>query len=411
VCATGSIRRTDGSWCQKRQAAPLWIFIVSTITLGELSNNMEGTAPTTPCYVARARVRPAASSYQGSFRPEAHSSAVSANGYSSPKEYSAYSRYSMPQQPQHHSQPPQQQQPIYSQSKHIYGSTIHKAMAKSKDSIGSRHSPVASSEQPSQSRLAGVHPAHLYNGGGASGSGSVVRSQMASPSQSTGGATAGGNSSSASGSGVLLRRPKNTDQSKTPFGSSSSSRRHGMYLPPSSRASLAVMTSMEDCLPPTAVVSESKPPLPPSSSSSTSSAGTGGGGSSDHPRVPPRTRPKSWTSSLFNAMRANHKSVNFQSVMEEHNDLDGSKYQRSSSAETSARFGSLPRGGNGGSGACTPQSVVTPPTRYHEDEDGKASPAGAQLRLPKPRSRTPSPFRAIIKGLVKGTFLKTDGKQ
>ena len=61
---------------------------------------------------------------------------------------------------------------------------------------------------------------------------------------------------------------------------------------------------------------EGKPPLPPTEGPG--GTGTGAGGTGTVPKPPPRTRPKSWTSSLFNAMsRQNHKSVNFQSVLEE----------------------------------------------------------------------------------------------
>lgn len=121
-------------------------------------------------------------------------------------------------------------------------------------------------------------------------------------------------------------------------------------------------------------VNEAKPPLPPLS------GGTGSGERS-------RSRPKSWTSSLFNAMRANHKSVNFQSVLEEqHNDLEGSKYTQPSSASSSGdRLNML--------------------SIFAKEDDGleaAASEKPPQLKLPKPCSRTPSPFRTIIKGLVKG---------
>ena len=62
---------------------------------------------------------------------------------------------------------------------------------------------------------------------------------------------------------------------------------------------------------------DAKPPLPPGPDGAQGTQG-GAGGSGTGPRPPPRTRPKSWTSSLFNAMsRQNHKSVNFQSVLEE----------------------------------------------------------------------------------------------
>ena len=102
------------------------------------------------------------------------------------------------------------------------------------------------------------------------------------------------------------------------------SKRHGMYLqqshPPhqSVRASIAVMNVPDEG---GSFALEGKPPLPPTEGAAGNGSGGGGttaGAAAQGPRPPPRTRPKSWTSSLFNAMsRQNHKSVNFQSVLEE----------------------------------------------------------------------------------------------
>ena len=115
----------------------------------------------------------------------------------------------------------------------------------------------------------------------------------------------------------------------------SPSKRHAVYVEPADGAS--------------------KPPLPPIDGSNSSA-----------PKPPPRTRPKSWTSSLFNAMKNNHRSVTFQCVDEEkiiisdENSVKGNNDRKLN--ETN--FNSLPRS--------------------------------------KPNSRTPSPFRTMVKGL----FLK-----
>ncbi len=115
-------------------------------------------------------------------------------------------------------------------------------------------------------------------------------------------------------------------------------------------------------------------------------------------------------------MRANHKSVNFQSVLEEggchggapghHDSLEGSKYTSVPTVPPSSSGDRL-------------HMMMSPASSLSRDDDetssvGSSSTLGgggggistssssAQLKLPKPRSRTPSPFRAIIKGLVKG---------
>ena len=105
------------------------------------------------------------------------------------------------------------------------------------------------------------------------------------------------------------------------------------------------------------------------------------------PKPPPRSRPKSWTSTLFNAMRTNHRSVTFQCVEEENHRFmaasesteviiatDPTMPLAAASSTEGQKFYSLPR----------------PPAHQ-----GKLGPT---------RSRTPSPFRSMIKGLVKGVF-------
>ncbi|XP_059090197.1 cyclin-dependent kinase 17-like isoform X1 [Tigriopus californicus] len=280
--------------------------------------------------------------------------------------------------------------------------------------------------ESSPTRVASVNPSNLYSGGlnrsgqlsssshsstssnaisgAASGGGTAVASAIvptpnstALPNPPSKQASKANLQGSLSSGGVKLRRPKVPDSSATPSSACSSSqntpaqrtfpkdlndlqgasRRHGMYLSAGMRSSIAVMTPSEDYSSSNSSLSkstktESKPPLPPSS------------GDSAGPRPPPRSRPKSWTSSLFNAMKTNHKSVNFQSVLEEqHNDLDQSKYQ--ASVEGQQKFYSLPR-----------------PGKEEGDEISEADIERVLKLSSKTRSRTPSPFRAMLKGLVKG---------
>ena len=365
---------------------------------------MQGSSSssTTPCYVARARVRQAAAPvHQGTFRTD-----LLANGY--PER----SSHQQQPQPQLRSYQQQQQQYGYQQktrakpipppkpSKPQVSPVKSSSMATKPISVPKADKSQPQEQTSSSTRLAGVHPAHFYNSGGRGGSYHLQQLQSSAPPPPP--PSTQQNATSASSGGVVMRRPKNLEQvsskakqypTQQQIPSSSSSRRHGMYLP-SSRASLAVMshTALEDTV--QSVVGEAKPPLPPPPSSSSSS---GGDGSSQQPRIPPRTRPKSWTSSLFNAMRANHKSVNFQSVLEEqnHDGLEGSKYTSQPQSASS-------------SGDCLHTLSVFAREDSAAEDGGSSSagssiaPAAPQLKLPKPCSRTPSPFRAIIKGLVKG---------
>ena len=68
---------------------------------------------------------------------------------------------------------------------------------------------------------------------------------------------------------------------------------------------------------------KSKPPLPSASTCNNmiNSGNLEAVTSGQVPKPPPRSRPKSWTSTLFNAMRNNHRSVTFQCVDEEENNL------------------------------------------------------------------------------------------
>ena len=161
-------------------------------------------------------------------------------------------------------------------------------------------------------------PQHFQKGIGDEASSSVesstvIRRPKATPKQQE------------SSQDAVPRRPKGPSQVSQGTGTSGttgtwSSKRHGMYLqqashlPPhqSVRASIAVMNvpdegsggggggsnrnsgifNME--------ATEAKPPLPPAGPAEGAQGTAGGAGSG--PRPPPRTRPKSWTSSLFNAM-------------------------------------------------------------------------------------------------------------
>ena len=173
---------------------------------------------------------------------------------------------------------------------------------------------------------------------------------------------------------------------------------------------------------------EGKPPLPPTEGPG--GTGTGAGGTGTVPKPPPRTRPKSWTSSLFNAMsRQNHKSVNFQSVLEEQNQ------QQNNSQNSQSGGGSVSRNGSGSRlnmvSSCSPQKYSAlgggGGGQYNDDEALLPAVVASKisdqqynrsdqynveekLRIPQVQnvlatrgSRTPSPFRTIFKGMAKGT--------
>ena len=112
---------------------------------------------------------------------------------------------------------------------------------------------------------------------------------------------------------------------------------------------------------------KSKPPLP-----------TEAGSSHQVPKPPPRSRPKSWTSTLFNAMKNNHRSVTFQCVDEEN--LVNNVMQSSTEVIVA--------------------SDPTMPLAAASSSEGQKF--YSLPRQPNARSRTPSPFRSMIKGLVKG---------
>ena len=156
------------------------------------------------------------------------------------------------------------------------------------------------------------------------------------------------------------RPPSAIVTSTSAVASTSSSRRNAVYI--------------KEVTPEAAAATKSKPPLPNDQVPKP-------------PKPPPRSRPKSWTSTLFNAMRTNHRSVTFQCVEEENHRFmaasesteviiatDPTMPLAAASSTEGQKFYSLPR----------------PPAHQ-----GKLGPT---------RSRTPSPFRSMIKGLVKGVF-------
>ena len=146
--------------------------------------------------------------------------------------------------------------------------------------------------------------------------------------------------------------------------------------------------------------SNGKPPLPPSQ----------GYDSEGNPKPPPRSRPKSWTSTLFNAFRSganklsdskagtnfqrdrNTSSVTLSSIntntMEKKNSYRFPKQVRflanpSKALYANQKFYSLPHFAKAGLQVQNPEKVP-------EEERAKA------------RSRTPSPFGRLVKSFVKG---------
>jgi hypothetical protein len=144
-----------------------------------------------------------------------------------------------------------------------------------------------------------------------------------------------------------------------------------------------------------------KPPLPPTLADVGPCPVPNSGG----PRPPPRTRPKSWTSSLFNAMRNNHSSVTFQCVLEEQGGAGGSvgsllpaDKQGDQNRPKDASELAMPLTA---ASASEGQKFYSLP-RFQNGVSGNGEPSQAKTVTAKTRSRTPSPFRTIIKGLVKG---------
>ncbi len=344
----------------------------------------------TPCYVARAKVRQQPSTtFMQHHRYVANAGGVNcnmirtellSNGYPDTRQHvgklanktsvlPANKTSVLPTNSQQNLQHQQPQQRLPQQQQ-----------LEAKDSVPVLKDPV--------SRVASVNPTNLYNGGGRGSAKVVLRKPKKAMEPSP---MAGGNNSQMQQQSQTKNNPyQYQQQAFSTLGTTS--KRHGLYLP-GNRVSLAALSgSLEQEV----FEANKKPPLPPQPLSAASSDG---GASSNQPRPPPRTRPKSWTSSLFNAMHCatgHHKSVNFQSVLLE----ESSSLPLSSSSDSS----------------CLPQkqlqqegSLLEGPSRY-QVSDAPPTPIMAAhmtdevlMRIPKPRSRTPSPFRAIIKGLMKGT--------
>lgn len=130
----------------------------------------------------------------------------------------------------------------------------------------------------------------------------------------------------------------------------------------------------------------SKPPRPPSQIYPSSS-----------PRAPPRSRPKSWTSSLFNVMHGNqpiHPSC--QCLPEEKPDSNIVRPEKKSKAKKACDMAMPVTAASAGDG----QKFYSLPRNQPASNDS----AGNLLKqaFDRARTRTPSPFRSMIKGLVKG---------
>ena len=181
-------------------------------------------------------------------------------------------------------------------------------------------------------------------------------------------------SSMTSSASVTMRRPPNSGGCSSAVSvntcSTSSSRRNAVYIKEVTPEAAAI-------------VSKSKPPLPNDQVPKP-------------PKPPPRSRPKSWTSTLFNAMRNNHRSVTFQCVEEENQRFLAASAASEAKATSEVIIASDPTMPLAAASSTEGQKFYSLPR-----------PPGAtahQGKLGPTRSRTPSPFRSMIKGLVKGVF-------
>ena len=188
---------------------------------------------------------------------------------------------------------------------------------------------------------------------------SVLHNGVIQPPTTTSSTSSSSSSSTGSPNAIVtMRRPPASTRTSS-SSSTASNRRNAVFI--------------KEVTPETAGVgSKLKPPLPTMEATN------------QVPKPPPRSRPKSWTSTLFNAMRNNHRSVTFQCVDEEENRMAGS----SSSTEVIVA------------------SDPTMPLAAASSADGQKfySLPRQQPPLASTRSRTPSPFRSMIKGLVKGLY-------
>ena len=181
---------------------------------------------------------------------------------------------------------------------------------------------------------------------------------------------------------VTMRRPPNSEAAfavNTSSNSASSSRRNAVYIKEVTPEAAAAASA------------KSKPPLPNDQVPKP-------------PKPPPRSRPKSWTSTLFNAMRNNHRSVTFQCVEEENQQRFLAASTASATSEAAiiksseviiATDPTMPLAAASSTEGQKFYSLPRPPASGSGLHQGKLGPT---------RSRTPSPFRSMIKGLVKGVF-------
>lgn len=179
---------------------------------------------------------------------------------------------------------------------------------------------------------------------------SQINYKVASVLQSNGTSNSSNSSTSSTSPKVTMRRPPTASTRST------SSQRNAVYI--------------KEVTPESA---KAKPPLPSQNSSD------------QVPKPPPRSRPKSWTSTLFNAMRNNHRSVTFQCVDEEEN-LQNQFVVNSEAVIVASDPMPMPLAAASSSEGQKFYSLPRPPSQT----------------ILATRSRTPSPFRSMIKGLVKG---------
>ena len=141
-----------------------------------------------------------------------------------------------------------------------------------------------------------------------------------------------------------------------------------------------------------------KPPIPP------------GYDSEGNPKPPPRSRPKSWTSTFFNAFRSNNSGKNNNNVTPMSRDRDMSTVTLSSLStntmdkKSSYRFPKQVR------------FLANPSKHFYANQKfyslphfskpvatpEKSDKDQVELEKAKARSRTPSPFGRFVKSLVKG---------
>lgn len=192
----------------------------------------------------------------------------------------------------------------------------------------------------------------------------VVANMTTSSSSSSSSSTSSPNSVS-----VTMRRPPSRASSTAPMASASVAASTVASNPQNKRNAVYIKEVTPDN------TKGAKPPLPMP-------------GENQVPKPPPRSRPKSWTSTLFNAMRNNHRSVTFQCVDEERNTMTSSSCSVASSSEVIV--------------ASDPTMPLAAASSFDGQKFYSLPRASNSCNKLTSRSRTPSPFRSMIKGLMKG---------